>query len=173
MKNNRALALVETGLFAACITFSILYIRIPMPINFVHPGNALVVLSALLLGAKRGTVASVIGLMTADILLGYVSGIPFILAENILVIAVVLGFKRLWQGKDTLAHVIGYGVMGALTKVVAVPLRHILMQLAVGTTLEAAVGVALGKMPATLITAVVTASLVVILYRPLKRILQR
>ena len=173
MTNNRTRALVETSLFAACITFSILYIRIPMPINFVHPGNALVVLSVLLLGAKRGTVASVVGLMAADFLLGYVSGIPFIIAENLIVIGVVLALYRLWQHKDTTPYVIGYGVVGALTKVVVVPIRHILMQLAKGVTLEAAMGIALGKMPATLITAVVTAVLVVALYAPLKRVLNR
>ena len=56
--HRRLVGYIEIGLFAALIVLAITYLKIHMPgKTMVHVGNALVVLSVLLLGFKRGSIA--------------------------------------------------------------------------------------------------------------------
>ena len=53
MVNNKIRELVELSLYAALIIVSVQFIRIPFGPQFVHLGNALVVIAVLIFGSKR------------------------------------------------------------------------------------------------------------------------
>ena len=73
MKNTELRNLLQTSLFAALIYLGVSIFRIQMPFTtqFVHFGNALVVVGCLLFGTKQGAIAATIGLGIFDILNGY------------------------------------------------------------------------------------------------------
>lgn len=54
MKSDKTRELVELSLYAALIIVSVQFIRIPFGPQFVHLGNALVVIAVLIFGARKG-----------------------------------------------------------------------------------------------------------------------
>ena len=56
MKNDNTRELVELSLYAALIIVTVQFIRIPFGPQFVHLGNALVVIAILIFGARKGAV---------------------------------------------------------------------------------------------------------------------
>lgn len=58
MKQNQLRQLTEISLFAALICVVVFFIRIPFGSQFVHLGNALVVVGVLIFGAKKGALGS-------------------------------------------------------------------------------------------------------------------
>ncbi len=64
--------LVFTALFAALSCVATMVIKLPTPtMGYIHPGDAIVLLSGLLLGPFYGALAGGIGSMFADIFSGY------------------------------------------------------------------------------------------------------
>ena len=57
MKNDKTRELVELSLYAALIIVSVQFIRIPFGPQFVHLGNALVVIAVLIFGARKGALS--------------------------------------------------------------------------------------------------------------------
>lgn len=57
MKQSQLRQLTEISLFAALICVVVFFIRIPFGSQFVHLGNALVVVGVLIFGAKKGALA--------------------------------------------------------------------------------------------------------------------
>jgi len=81
-KQKKALIkIILTALFTA-LCFIGVYIHIPMPTGFIHLGNMICILGALLIGGIYGGVAGSIGMGLADLQLGY--GIPSMLRTFIL-----------------------------------------------------------------------------------------
>ena len=80
---------VMTAFFAAVIFLGIQSFRIPLPAAvgtpFVHFGHIFIMLAIFCLGGRRAAVAGVLGLVTFDILNGYVHAIP-----NVFVSAIAL-----------------------------------------------------------------------------------
>lgn len=73
MKNDKIMKLVTAALLAAmtCIVTMFLHITIPSGNGaYIHPGDAFVVLSGIILGPIYGGISAGIGSMLADILLG-------------------------------------------------------------------------------------------------------
>ena len=88
--HRRLVGYIEIGLFAALIVLAITYLKIHMPgKTMVHVGNALVVLSVLLLGFKRGSIASFLGLFIFDVFNGFAASVAFTLLEAALVLVTV------------------------------------------------------------------------------------
>ena len=87
MKNTDLRNIVETSLFAALIFLGVSVFRIPMPFTtqFVHFGNALVVVGCLIFGTKRGALAASIGLGIFDLLNGYASVVWETILESLIV----------------------------------------------------------------------------------------
>ena len=83
--------LTMISLFAALIFLSIQFFKIPVGAQFIHFGNALVVVGCLIFGSKLGFLAAAIGLGIFDLLNGYAAEIPIILLEA-LAVAVVIHF---------------------------------------------------------------------------------
>ncbi|WP_244835463.1 ECF transporter S component [Clostridium sp. BJN0001] len=69
--------LVLMGLMIAIIYVAGSIIKIPSVGGFVHIGDCMVFLSVVVLGKKKGAVASAIGMMLVDLLGGYYFWAPF------------------------------------------------------------------------------------------------
>lgn len=76
---NRTKDLVLTGLMIALIYLAGSIIKIPSIGGFVHIGDCMVFLSVIILGKKRGAIASAIGMFLVDVLGGYYLWAPFTL----------------------------------------------------------------------------------------------
>ncbi|MBP5446175.1 MAG: ECF transporter S component [Acholeplasmatales bacterium] len=73
--------IILTALFTA-LCFIGVYIHIPMPTGFVHLGNMICILGALLIGGVYGGISGSLGMGLADLALGY--GLPSFLRTIIL-----------------------------------------------------------------------------------------
>lgn len=69
--------LILTALMIAMIFISGNFIKIPTIGGFIHTGDCMVLLSSVLLGKKRGAIASSIGMTLIDIYSGYLIWAPF------------------------------------------------------------------------------------------------
>ena len=87
MKNTDLRDIVETSLFAALIFLGVSVFRIPMPFTtqFVHFGNALVVVGCLLFWNKARRSSPSIGLGIFDLLHGYASVVWETILESLIV----------------------------------------------------------------------------------------
>ena len=173
-KQTNTFQLIEISMYAALIVVAIYFVRIPMPTAFVHPGNALVILAVLLMGFRRGVVAALLGLFIFDATAGYITSVPFTLLENFIVLVVLeIIYKYGYRREDYFLSIVSLGVLGALTKIVAIFIKHTITQLLLGNATAAALSIALSKMPASFMTGVVTAALVPLLYFPMKKVVER
>ncbi len=69
--------LITTSLFAALICAATFAIRIPTPtFGYIHPGDALVLLSGVLLGPAYGAFAAGLGSALSDLFAGYLVYVP-------------------------------------------------------------------------------------------------
>lgn len=69
--------LIFSALFAALSCVATMIIKVPTPtMGYIHPGDAIVLLSGFLLGPLYGGLAAGIGSMFADLFSGYVSYAP-------------------------------------------------------------------------------------------------
>lgn len=173
--HRRLVGYIETGLFAALIYFAITYLKIQMPgRTMVHVGNALVVLSVLLLGFKRGFIASFLGLFIFDVLNGFAASVAFTLLEAALVLVTVNAvYTYVFKKRDTRFNLVAVSIVAGLVKIVSRPVSIVAQQLVIGSSWNAAMATVVEKMPATFFTAIVTAILVGILYYPMKRAIER
>ena len=76
--NSKTLRLVNSALFAALTCVATMCIHIPTPGTggYIHPGDALVILSGIVLGSLYGGLAAGIGSALADMLFGYYLYVP-------------------------------------------------------------------------------------------------
>lgn len=89
--------LVMSGLFAAFACVATMSIRIPTPGTggYIHPGDAVVILSGIILGPGWGLAAAGIGSALADLIGGYFFYVPitFIIKGAVAFVAGVLSQK--------------------------------------------------------------------------------
>ena len=76
MRNDRTQKLVWAGLFMALTTVATMVIRVPVGTGYCNVGDALVILSAFLLGPAWGALAAGLGSALADLLSGFVIYAP-------------------------------------------------------------------------------------------------
>jgi len=152
MKSDKTRELVILSLYAALIIVSVQFIRIPFGPQFVHLGNALVVIAVLIFGSKKGALVATVGLGLFDILNGYAAEVWITILESLIVCLVLyLVFEKLLKSNDKMANIIIIGVL----------------------PVNAAMVLALTKIGGTFGTSVVTIIAVPLLYPVFKRILQR
>ncbi|WP_025729378.1 ECF transporter S component [Atopobacter phocae] len=178
--NNKTRDLTITAAYATLIFLGIQFFRIPMPAftgaPFVHIGNALVLAGALVLGMRRGTAAAVIGLIIFDLLNGYVTSIPQVVIETLVVMAVTyLVYYRLLRGVPTTTNIVITGIMAGLVKIVInfgvyMFKQMFLLNALFQTALVASIGSMGGTFFSAIFTVVLTPILVPIFTRILKRI---
>ena len=80
--NSNLKKIVMTALFAALACVATMSIRIPTPGTggYIHPGDAIVILSGVILGPGSGLLAAGIGSAMADLLGGYFIYVPITFA---------------------------------------------------------------------------------------------
>lgn len=77
MRNKKIKRLVFTAMLAAMTCVATMIIRIPTPtFGYIHPGDAFVLLSGIILGPWGGALAAGTGSMFSDIFSGYLSFAP-------------------------------------------------------------------------------------------------
>lgn len=78
MKSDSTLKLTYAALFAALCCVATMFIKIPVPMQYgyVHAGDAVVLLSALLLGPWWGALVAGLGSAMADVLSSYIIYAP-------------------------------------------------------------------------------------------------
>ncbi|HEL1606199.1 TPA: ECF transporter S component [Streptococcus suis] len=171
MKQNQLRQLTEISLFAALICVVVFFIRIPFGSQFVHLGNALVVVGVLIFGAKKGALAASLGLGIFDLLSGYASVAWITILESLIVCFVLhLFYEKFLQANDSLSN----GIVAALTKIILNLLKYTLTgSLVGGLTPSASFLAALGRILGTYGTAITTIIAVPILYQVCKRLYKR
>ena len=163
MKSDKTRELVELSLYAALIIVSVQFIRIPFGPQFVHLGNALVVIAVLIFGARKGALVATVGL-----------GLFAILESLIVCLVLYLVFEKLLKSNDKMANIIIIGVIAAVTKIILNFIKYtIINSIVAALPLNAAMVLALTKIGGTFGTSVVTIIAVPLLYPVFKRILQR
>lgn len=175
MKHLTTRQLVELSLYTAIIFVSVQCLRIPMGAQFVHFGNALVVVAVLLYGSRLGALVAAVGLGLFDVLNGYAAEVWITILESLIVCAVLhLVFEELMQSKDTTRNVIVVGVVAALTKIISNLIKYTLINSLVGgLNLQVAFLIAVVKIGGTIGSALVTIIAVPILYPLLKQVFAR
>ncbi len=85
--NSNLKKIVMTALFAALACVATMSIRIPTPGTggYIHPGDAIVILSGVILGPAWGLLAAGIGSAMADLLGGYFIYVPITFAVKAVV----------------------------------------------------------------------------------------
>ncbi|NBG89709.1 ECF transporter S component [Isachenkonia alkalipeptolytica] len=84
---NQTQNLVLTGLLMALVTVGTMIISIPVPAThgYVHGGDMMIFLAAVLFGKKKGALAGGVGSAIADLLLGYSQWIiPTLIVKGIM-----------------------------------------------------------------------------------------
>jgi len=93
--NIRKLTL--TGLMTALVCLATVAISVPIPFTngYIHLGDSMVFLAAILLGLKYGALAGGVGSMLADLILGYPQwAIPTLIIKSIMAIIVALIYNN-------------------------------------------------------------------------------
>lgn len=105
---NQTKTIVMTALLAAVACVTTLVIRIPSPTGgYINPGDAVVLLSAYLLGPVCGAAASGIGSMLADLLSGYAAYAPATLIIKAAMALLAGGLYRSLRGRPALVVLCG------------------------------------------------------------------
>ena len=175
MKNDNTRELVILSLYAALIIVSVQFIRIPFGPQFVHLGNALVVIAVLIFGARKGALVATVGLGLFDIINGYAAEVWITILESLIVCLVLyFVFEKLLKSNDKTSYIILIGVIAAMTKIILNFVKYTIINTAVASLpLNAAMLASVVKIGGTFGTSVVTIIAVPLLYPVFKRILQR
>lgn len=77
MRNKKVIKLVMAAMFAALVFAATRIVQIPVPTGgYIHAGDAVVILSGLVLGPVSGGLAAAVGSALADILSGFAQFAP-------------------------------------------------------------------------------------------------
>ena len=118
--NSNLKKIVITALFAALACVATMSVRIPTPgtNGYIHPGDAIVILSGVILGPVYGLVAGGIGSAMADLLGGYFVYVPITFAiKGLIAVLAGLIYKKL--GKSFKSRYVAV-VLGGITDIVLV-----------------------------------------------------
>lgn len=112
--------IVMTALFAALACVATMSIRIPTPGTggYIHPGDAIVILSGIILGPGWGLMAAGIGSAMADLLGGYIIYVPITFAVKG-IIAYISGMIYHRFGKTSKSQYISV-ILGGIVDIVLV-----------------------------------------------------
>ena len=132
--------ITKIAIMAALVFISTFLIKIPSLNGYTHIGDSMVIISALILGKKKGALAAGLGAALCDLLSGYMQYIiPTFLIKAIMVLIIATIAENLIN-KYCLVETILYGFAGALASVPANIIQSI-----VGITLAVVLSTVLEK----------------------------
>ena len=174
MKKEELRRIIEISLFAALILVSVQFLRIQVGPQFIHLGNALVVIAVLIFGSGFGALAATLGLGLFDILNGYAAEVWITILESLIVCFVLhLVYEKAMKADDKTINILTVGIIAALTKIILNLIKYTIINSLVGSLpLAAAMTGALVKIAGTFGTSIVTVIAVPLLYPVFKRIVQ-
>lgn len=167
-------SIVLVALFTA-LTVIGTTIKIPLPTGaFVHLGNAVLLLSVLLLGYFKGSLAGGLGFFIFDIMNGYATEAPYFILESFIVGAAAYAAFRFFKKNPThIWQVIVIGIATGIAKIIMTQVKNTVMNLIAGASFGPAFAGAFAKLPATLINISLTVLIVALVYFPLKAAMHR
>lgn len=174
MTSKRLTDQIELSLFAALIFISVELLRIPVGAQFIHLGNALVVVAVLLYGARRAALVAAIGLGLFDMINGY-AAVVWITVLEALVVCYLLHviYEKLLKSVDKPMIIVAIGLLAAAAKLVMNLVKYSLIAyFGAQLPLSVALWAALGKIGGSLGTALVTVIAVPLLYLVFKQLRQ-
>ena len=118
--NNNLKKLILAALFAALSCVATMYIRIPTPgtSGYIHPGDAIVILSGVILGPVWGFLAGGIGSALSDLIGGYFIYVPITFGIKGLV-ALAAGLLYQKVGKNQKSRYIAV-ILGGVADIILV-----------------------------------------------------
>lgn len=122
MKNNHGFKIILTAMFAAMVCVATIVIQIPSPVGgYVNLGDALVLMSAFLLGPFYGGAAAGIGSALADLITGYAYYAPGTLVIKLLIAVVAaLVSRALAAAMPRLKEPLRYAIAGVPGEIIMV-----------------------------------------------------
>lgn len=174
MTSKRLTDQIELSLFVALIFISVELLRIPVGAQFIHLGNALVVVAVLLYGARRAALVAAIGLGLFDMINGY-AAVVWITVLEALVVCYLLHviYEKLLKSVDKPMIIVAIGLLAAAAKLVMNLVKYSLIAyFGAQLPLSVALWAALGKIGGSLGTALVTVIAVPLLYPVFKQLRQ-
>ena len=121
--NNNLKKLILAALFAALSCVATMSIRIPTPGTggYIHPGDAIVILSGVILGPVWGFFAGGIGSALSDLIGGYFIYVPItFVIKGLVALAAGLLYQKV--GKNQKSRYIAV-ILGGVADIILVPLK--------------------------------------------------
>lgn len=151
--------MVYIALMMAATCAVTMTIRIPTFIGYTHLGDSMVFLSAIILGKRKGTIASALGMFLADILGGYAVWAPFTLVIKgaMAYIAASIAYRDNYDGNNLKNNILafvcaGTWMVGAYYIANVIITRFVYVQTA---NLSQSLTIALAEVPGNIIEVVV------------------
>lgn len=111
LEKRKTISLVQIGLMSAIVYIATAIIYIPSITGkgVIHLGDSAVLISAILLGRKKGAISSAIGMSLFDILSSYTIWSPFtfVIKGLMAYIAATIAYRGNFQGKNLLNNIFG------------------------------------------------------------------
>lgn len=157
--------LVYSALFAALACVCTMSIRIPTPGTggYIHPGDAVVILSGVFLGPVYGALAGGIGSCLADLIGGYFIYVPITLViKGLVAFTSGLIYMKMSQSKKSKQMAV---ILGGVADIILVAGGYFLCEIPLYTAAAAAASI-----PANIIQGVSGLIIAVVLYPVLRAV---
>lgn len=166
---------IELSLFAALIFISVELLRIPVGPQFIHLGNALVVIAVLLYGSKKGALVATIGLGIFDVMNGYAAVAWITILESLIICYLLHLFYEKWlQSNDKTSNIISVGIIAAVAKLLINLIKYTFIGYLGGNLpVQIALATAIGKIGGSFGSSLATAIAVPVLYPIFKQLKRR
>lgn len=176
MKSDHLREITQISLFATLIFLSIQFFRIPAGSQFLHFGNALVVVGCLVFGSKKGAIAATLGLTLFDILNGYAAEVWITVLESLIVcLGIHYYYEKLLKKNQHPLVIFSVAVLAAFIKILLNIAKYTVLRgmLLGGLPFTPAFIAAFSKIIGTFGSAAFTVIAVPVLYPIIQRIYQR
>ncbi len=160
MKNHtNTKNITKIAIMSALVFISTFLIKIPSLNGYTHIGDSMVIISALILGKKKGALAAGLGASLCDLLSGYMQYIiPTFLIKSIMVLIIITISENI-IGKTKFAWIIG-SIIGCTFQVIGYCLFETILYGLPG---------ALASVPSNIIQSIVGIVLAIILSTALEK----
>lgn len=113
-KELKVKPIVQISIMAAITCLVTMVIRIPTQIGYTHLGDSMVFTAVVLLGRRKGTLSSALGMALADLLGGFFVWMPFtfIIKGIMAYIAGTIAFRNDYRGNNLVNNIFAFVVAG-------------------------------------------------------------